>query len=197
MAYRLLEINAPFVLHYLVRWRTQAAFLPPLSSTPFASHVTLHIGVERSRLDAELVGCIARVYASARAYTCGPVPIMDRVVAVGVQRLPVSAIHLERFFAEPVDAPEDALQTFELKVASTGKSVSVKQGTSIVAALAEIGVKVDTSCAEEVCGTCIVDVVSGKPDHRDNFLSKAERASDAVICCCVSRLKSSVVVLDL
>jgi ferredoxin-NADP reductase len=86
MAYRLLEINAPFVLHYFARMRTQAAFLPLLSSTPFASHVTLHIGVERSRMDEELVGCFARVYASALAYTCGPAPFMDRVVAVGAQK---------------------------------------------------------------------------------------------------------------
>jgi ferredoxin len=66
-----------------------------------------------------------------------------------------------------------------------------------VEALASIDILVDTSCGEGVCGTCMVDVVSGEPEHRDHCLSKSERASGAVICCCVSRSRSPVLVLDL
>jgi vanillate O-demethylase ferredoxin subunit len=43
----------------------------------------------------------------------------------------------------------------------------------------------------------MVDVVSGEPEHRDHCLSKAERVSNSVICCCVSRSRSPVLVLDL
>jgi vanillate O-demethylase ferredoxin subunit len=43
----------------------------------------------------------------------------------------------------------------------------------------------------------MVDVVSGTPEHRDHCLSKAERASGKVICCCISRATSPVLVLDL
>ncbi|MFP3335242.1 2Fe-2S iron-sulfur cluster binding domain-containing protein, partial [Pseudomonas sp. SIMBA_064] len=62
---------------------------------------------------------------------------------------------------------------------------------------ARIGIEVDTSCGEGVCGTCMVPVLDGEPDHRDHCLSKAERASNTVICCCVSRARSAVLVLDL
>jgi ferredoxin len=75
--------------------------------------------------------------------------------------------------------------------------VRVDASTSIVDALAEIGIEVETSCGEGICGTCMVDVASGEPEHRDHCLSKAERASGKVICCCVSRSKSAVLVLDL
>jgi vanillate O-demethylase ferredoxin subunit len=75
--------------------------------------------------------------------------------------------------------------------------VRVDKDTTIVAALASIGIEVDTSCGEGVCGTCMVDVVSGTPEHRDHCLSKAERASGKVICCCISRAASPVLVLDL
>jgi vanillate O-demethylase ferredoxin subunit len=75
--------------------------------------------------------------------------------------------------------------------------VKVDEKTSIVDALATIGIEVDTSCGEGVCGTCMVDVISGEPEHRDHCLSKAERASNSVICCCVSRSRTPVLVLDL
>ncbi|OUL73744.1 2Fe-2S iron-sulfur cluster-binding protein, partial [Paraburkholderia hospita] len=113
-------------------------------------------------------------------------------------RLPADAIHLERFTAEPQAPGSDAaLDSFDVQLASSGKTVRVDSKTSIVEALAAIGIEVDTSCGEGVCGTCMVDVVSGEPEHRDHCLSKAERASNSVICCCVSRSRSPVLVLDL
>ena len=49
--------------------------------------------------------------------------------------------------------------------------------------------------------TGAVDVVEPtldrEPEHRDHCLSKAERASNRVICCCVSRSRTPVLVLDL
>jgi ferredoxin len=93
-----------------------------------------------------------------------------------------------------MDAP---LDSFEVQLASSGQTVHVDAKTSIVDALASIGIEVDTSCGEGVCGTCMVDVVSGEPEHRDHCLSKAERASNSVICCCVSRSRTPVLVLDL
>jgi vanillate O-demethylase ferredoxin subunit len=123
---------------------------------------------------------------------------MDRVVAAGEARLPADAIHLERFAAEPRAHGSDAgLDSFDVQLASSGQIVRVDSKTSIVEALAAIGVEVDTSCGEGVCGTCMIDVVSGEPEHRDHCLSKAERASNSVICCCVSRSRSPVLVLDL
>jgi vanillate O-demethylase ferredoxin subunit len=197
MAYRLVKSGEPFMLHYFARDERQAAFLSLLKSAPFVEHVTLHFGVDRDRLDDVLAECFATVNDGAHAYTCGPGPFMDRVVEVGSRRLPEDAIHLERFTAEPAATNEAALDTFDIKLASSGATVRVGKGTSIVAALASIGVEVDTSCEEGVCGTCMIDVVSGEPDHRDHCLSKGERASNKVICCCVSRSKSPVLVLDL
>jgi vanillate O-demethylase ferredoxin subunit len=122
---------------------------------------------------------------------------MDAVVETAQARLPAHAIHLERFKAEPVSAAETSLESFEVQLAGSGQTVRVDKSTSIVDALASIGIEVDTSCGEGVCGTCMVDVVSGEPEHRDHCLSKAERASNSLICCCVSRSRSPVLVLDL
>lgn len=97
---------------------------------------------------------------------------MDVVVESAQKRLPADAIHLERFKAEPHAQPETSLDTFDVKIASSGETVRVDAATSIVDALASIGIEVDTSCGEGVCGTCMVDVVSGEPEHRDHCLSR-------------------------
>lgn len=121
---------------------------------------------------------------------------MDKVVEVGEAVVGPDAVHLERFAAEPVAASDGALDNFEVEVSGSGQVVQVGKGETIVVALARIGIEIDTSCGEGVCGTCIVDVVDGEPEHRDNCLSKAERASNQVICCCVSRSRSKRLVLD-
>ncbi|KVC29576.1 PDR/VanB family oxidoreductase [Burkholderia pseudomultivorans] len=197
MAYALDRRGARYRLHYFARSREHAAFVDALSAEPFASHVTFHYGVAPDALAAELARCVASLDAQAHVYTCGPGPFMDAVVAAAATRVPDAAIHLERFAAEPAPADAAPAGGFEVRLRRSGQSVHVAPDTSIVDALAQIGIEVDTSCGEGVCGTCMVPVVDGEPDHRDHCLSKAERASNTVICCCVSRARSAVLVLDL
>ncbi|WP_233807751.1 PDR/VanB family oxidoreductase [Paraburkholderia sp. HP33-1] len=197
MAYRLAARQARFTLHYFARSEAHAAFMTLLTREPFARHVKLHFGVQPDELKPALDACLHDAGANAHVYTCGPAPFMDLVVASAEQRLPAEAIHLERFKAEPAQTAEASLDGFDVQLAGSGRTVRVDANTSIVAALASIGIEVDTSCGEGVCGTCMVDVVSGEPEHRDHCLSKAERASNSVICCCVSRSRTPVLVLDL
>lgn len=197
MAYRLIARRASFTLHYFARSEKHAAFKTLLARAPFDQHVKLHFGVDREALPASLDACLRDVGPDAHVYTCGPSPFMDMVVQAAQTYLPSESIHLERFKAEPATSTEASLDSFDVQVASTGRTVRVDPETSIVDALATLGIEVDTSCGEGVCGTCMVDVVSGEPEHRDHCLSKAERASNSVICCCVSRSRSPVLVLDL
>ncbi|QTO52284.1 PDR/VanB family oxidoreductase [Burkholderia latens] len=197
MAYRLLATDARFTLHYFARSEAHAAFMTLLTRAPFSAHVKLHFGVERNQQRSKLADCISDASPDAHVYTCGPSAFMDAVVETAQARLPADAIHLERFKGEPAVAAETSLDSFEVQLASSGQTVRVDKSTSIVDALAAIGIEVDTSCGEGVCGTCMVDVVSGEPEHRDHCLSKAERESNTVICCCVSRSRSPVLVLDL
>ncbi|MFM0217207.1 PDR/VanB family oxidoreductase [Paraburkholderia caledonica] len=197
MAYRLSARKARFTLHYFARSESHAAFMPLFTQAPFDAHVKLHFGVERDDLPHALDACLRDARDNAHVYTCGPAPFMDLVVETAQKRLRAESIHLERFKADAAPAEEASLDSFDVQIASTGETVHVDAKTSIVDALASIGIEVDTSCGEGVCGTCTVDVVSGEPEHRDHCLSKSERASNSVICCCVSRSRSPVLVLDL
>lgn len=102
MAYRLLKQEQRFVLHYFARSAEHAAFLPLLSRAPFNDFVRFHFGVARDQLDAALAGCVADARDGSHLYTCGPAPFMERVVAIGEQRVAADAIHLERFAAAPL-----------------------------------------------------------------------------------------------
>jgi vanillate O-demethylase ferredoxin subunit len=197
MAYRLSARKARFTLHYFARSESHAAFMPLFTQAPFDAHVKLHFGVEREALPHALDACLRDARDNAHVYTCGPAPFMDLVVETAQKRLRAESIHLERFKADAAPADEASLDSFDVQIASTGETVHVDAKTSIVDALASIGIEVDTSCGEGVCGTCMVDVVSGEPEHRDHCLSKSERASNSVICCCISRSRSPVLVLDL
>ena len=52
-------------------------------------------------------------------------------------------------------------------------------------------------CGEGVCGTCEVKVLEGLPDHRDHFLTDADKAGNRSIMVCCSGSKSSRLVLDI
>jgi vanillate O-demethylase ferredoxin subunit len=68
---------------------------------------------------------------------------------------------------------------------------------TVVAALAQAGVEVPTSCEQGVCGTCLTRVLSGEPDHRDVYLLDEEKAANDQFLPCCSRSKSPMLVLDL
>jgi tetrachlorobenzoquinone reductase len=86
---------------------------------------------------------------------------------------------------------------FEVRLHRSGRTITVAPGNSILNTLLEAGVDVDFSCAMGGCGTCETRIVEGIPDHRDNYLSEAEKAENDVIMICCSRSKTPVLVLDL
>ncbi|MDD0812691.1 2Fe-2S iron-sulfur cluster binding domain-containing protein [Curvibacter sp. RS43] len=81
--------------------------------------------------------------------------------------------------------------------AASGKTVQVKEGESIVAALKSVGIQVQVSCQEGVCGTCVCTVLEGECDHRDVYLTDEEKTDNDQIMTCCSRAKSARLVLDI
>ncbi|WP_454735655.1 PDR/VanB family oxidoreductase [Cupriavidus necator] len=196
MAHALNRQARPYHLHYFARSREHAAFLPILESSHFHGKVTFHFGLGRVALGAALATCMAGAAPGTHAYTCGPAPFMERVVEVGEDCLGPDAVHLEHFQADPAAASLPA-GAFEAELARSGKVIVVPEGVTLVDALTASGCDIDTECREGICGTCVVPVLDGEPDHRDNCLSKKEKAANKQICACVSRARTARIVLDL
>jgi len=190
MAYHLHLTGGAFRLHYFARSREQAAFVPLLERSGFAERARFHFGVQRDEQPAALDAILADLDGGTHVYTCGPKGFMQRVA----ESVPDDQLHIEHFQAlEPSGEPDTE---FELEI-DTGEVFTVPADRSILDVLEENGLAVDTSCREGICGTCVLPVLDGEPDHRDNCLTKKEKAAGDQIAVCVSRARGPRLVVEL
>jgi vanillate O-demethylase ferredoxin subunit len=195
MAHALHRAGRSFELHYCARSRSRSGFLHELESAPFADRVRYHFSEEGDdqRVDAAALIAAAGT-AGTHLYVCGPNGFMESAMAAAsAAGLEPARIHREYFNAE-VDTSGEG---FEVVAAASGKSVRVADGQTIVAALKSIGIRIEVSCEEGVCGTCVCTVLDGECDHRDVYLTDEEKADGDQIMACCSRAKSPRLVLDI
>jgi vanillate O-demethylase ferredoxin subunit len=60
--------------------------------------------------------------------------------------------------------------------------MEVEAGGSMLAALWELGAKIDASCEGGICGACEVRWLAGEPIHRDRALSPERRRTHLMAC---------------
>lgn len=184
----------PHVLHLFARDSAHAPFLKELSELGDAP---VHLGLVPPTLDKVLKGILAEPTADANLYICGPGPFMDLVERLAAMAgWPSGRVHLERFSIDPDDIDTSG-GGFEVILAQSGQTVFVNEGETIIGAMEKAGLVPLTSCEQGHCGTCMATVIEGEPDHRDSYLSRAERESGKVIMPCVSRCKGKRLILDL
>lgn len=192
MAHALEANGKDFLLYYVAR---EPVFAEALSAENFADKVVV-IRDRGQPDDDKLVPVTvieqAGLAANLSIYTCGPVGLMDAVVDAAVKAGVASdRIHKEAFAAQPIAGGE----SFEVLAAKSGVRVSVGADEAITTALARAGVKVAVNCEQGICGTCVVNLIEGEPEHRDEYLTEDERTDQIALCC--SRSRSSLLVVDL
>lgn len=196
MAEQLAAAGASFALHYAVRSRERAALMQRIEGSSFAPRVRLHCddGQASQRLDIERL--LHGAPEGTHLYFCGPAGFMNAVRdAAGRLGWPADRVHSESFAA--VVAVRDADEPFDVVLARSGRAIRVERDCSVTQALAAAGVVLPTSCEQGVCGTCLVPVLEGTPDHRDLYLTPAEQARNDQFTPCCSRALTSRLVLDL
>jgi vanillate O-demethylase ferredoxin subunit len=195
MAHQLHREGRDFRLHYFAAARERAAFADLLERSGFAERVRFHFGVPRHGQQAALDEILPGPDPDSRThvYTCGPKEFMQRVAATATRSLPEDHVHMEHFQA--LEPPGEPGTEFELEL-DTGEVFTVPADRSIVDVLAENGFEVDTSCREGICGTCVLPVLEGEPDHRDNCLTRKEKAANDQIATCVSRARGRRLVIE-
>ncbi len=194
MAYHLHRETHDFTLHYCARTPATAAFLNELNEAGFRGRVRLHFddGAAPQRFDP--VRDLPQPADDIHLYVCGPEGFMAWVIAEAQRRgYREPQIHRE-YFKSNVDASGKA---FDVVLSRSNRRIRVGEDSTIVAALADAGVKITTSCEEGICGTCLCTVVSGTPDHRDVYLTEEEKAANDQMLVCCSRSKTLELVLDL
>ncbi|WP_322029253.1 PDR/VanB family oxidoreductase [Paraburkholderia sp. J76] len=196
MAERLATIGASFTMHYCTRSRARTAFAERIGHARYSERVQFHFddGTQSQKLD--LAALLAQPDSGTHLYVCGPKGFMD--VVLGAARKagwPDARLHYEFFAVDGRETTGD--ERFEVEVASSGQVVVVGKDESVVAALAKAGIRIETSCEQGVCGTCLTRVLTGEPEHFDAYLTPDERAANDQFLPCCSRSKSARLVLDL
>ncbi len=196
MAQRLSRIHADFEMHYCTRSPERTAFQDLIAGSGLASRVHYHFdnGDQRQLLDIRDV--LGEPDDSTHLYVCGPDGFMAHVLqAARTYGWLPGNIHYEYFGAQPMDTSGDT--PFDVVIASSGETVRIPAGKSVVEILSQHDIDIEASCQQGVCGTCITRVLEGEPEHRDRVLSSEQKAKNDQFTPCCSRSKSPVLVLDL
>ncbi|MFF0157274.1 PDR/VanB family oxidoreductase [Streptomyces sp. NPDC005263] len=194
MAHALEASGAEYELHYCARSRADAAFLDELEHN---SRVRLHFDDGPDAQRFSVAADLGRPDPETAVYVCGPGGFMDFVISSALEAgWPAEAIHKERFAPVEDVAAHTAGATFRVRLAKSGGEFEVKDGESVLDALLAGGVDAPYSCQQGICGECIVRVLAGEPDHRDDILTDRERA-DGMFTTCSSRARSPILELDL
>lgn len=194
MAETLHRLGKDFDMHYCAHSQSRAAFISRIQSSPFAEKVTSYFADKNQKIDAQAI--IGAATAGTHLYVCGPSGFMTFIIDTATsQNWPKEHIHQEYFSAESVDKSHDAAFVVEIK--STGKIIDISAKQSVLEALEEADIFLPVSCEEGICGTCVTGVLEGEPEHRDVFLTDAEKAANDQFTPCCSRSKSARLVLDL
>lgn len=191
MAAELTAQARPYRLIYAGRSRDHLAFLDEIESLCGMSSL-VHCDKDDGVYD---LGKLMASLSSQSMYICGPLPLIDAAIAHAKELgWRDGRLHFE-VFAAPAARDTDA--GFQLVLKRSGQRVTVLAGQSILDALSDAGLAPVFDCRRGECGICRVPVLEGVPDHRDYCLSESEQAANDVIQICVSRSKTSTLVLDL
>ncbi|MFJ6079299.1 PDR/VanB family oxidoreductase [Pseudarthrobacter sp. NPDC092419] len=180
-----------FELHLAVRGPEHAALGHELKER-YGQRVTLYGDDGITRLNAREI--LAGRPLGTHAYVCGPAGMVDDVIeAAHVLGWTDSNIHFERF--EDLGSTGDP---FTVTLARSGAVIEVSPEQSLLEAAEEAGHKLPYLCRGGACGECETQVLDleGTIDHRDDWLTESERATNKLIMPCVSRATCSRLIID-
>jgi vanillate O-demethylase ferredoxin subunit len=194
MAHTLQKAGRAFEFHYSARSQARAALLAEVEGATYSGKLALHFDEEAPPNPADPITILRAAPPDAQVYVCGPKGYMDWIIATArAQGFPDERIHFEYFQSEVSKGG----QRFVVVAQASGLEVAVEPEESIAQALLRLGIRVQVSCEQGICGTCLCNVVEGTPDHRDAYQTDEEKAANDQITVCCSRALTERLVLDI
>jgi phthalate 4,5-dioxygenase reductase subunit len=180
-----------FRLFYCSRSPETTAFRDELGAPEFKDCVTIHYDYGDLSHSLDLKPILVERKNREHLYCCGPRPLMEAVRAFTSHWSP-AAVHFEAFSEADTHKATDT--SFKVKLARSGDTIEVAKGETILEALRAHGLDVLSSCETGTCGTCKTKLLAGEADHRDLYLTEADKAGNIMIC--VSRAKGDEITID-
>ena len=193
MAHTLAAQGREFVLHYTAKTPREMAYREFLAREfgPRA-HFYFSAVLSAALLDADTV--LQESPQDAVFYVCGPLALIAAVRAAATRRgVSQERVRFEHFTTQTSTAD----QPVELELRRSGRTVHVPADQTVLQAIELAGVAARYDCRTGDCGACAVKVLEGVPEHRDAVLTATEKDQAGLMCVCISRSKTTRLVLDI
>ncbi|WP_258052412.1 hybrid-cluster NAD(P)-dependent oxidoreductase [Mesorhizobium sp. INR15] len=140
-------------------------------------------GGTTGQIGAELMRTLVPDLAEREIFMCGPEGFMKAARAMA-EEVSVAALHEESFGEKIVVEDTDGLGG-EVYFSLSGKQGACAPGETLLEAALNVGIWIDSSCQQGVCGSCKVKMTQGHVDMDDlGGLSDDEKAEGYVLACC-------------
>lgn len=192
MALALARTDADFRVLYAARRDADLALADRLRAVVGERLQTV---VDERGQSIDIAGEIGRLAPEGELYLCGPIGLMEAVKRTwAAAGRPVAQLRFETFGA----SGRFATVPFTVEIPRLGKRIEVPANRSLLEALEGAGVAMIHDCRRGECGLCALPILDtdGIVDHRDVFFSDEEKADNAKLCTCVSRLAGGTLTLD-
>ncbi|HEX7066280.1 MAG TPA: PDR/VanB family oxidoreductase [Bacillales bacterium] len=184
--------GSSFELHYAARSRAECAFHQLISRKyPAQSEFYFSQEEEKRRMTTKP---LLNQPIGTHVYFCGPELMLSQFSEAALSYgYPKGSLHFERFTANKAPSPVP----FQVELCKSKRELTVPKDCTLLDVLLKAGVKAPYSCKVGECGTCELEVLDGKVDHYDSFLSEEEKEEQGAILTCVSRACSEKLVLNI
>lgn len=158
----------------------------------------------RGRLDLTTLLDLAPDLVEREVFTCGPAPYMDAVRGLlSAAGADPGRCHEESFdlglaaatvtpSCAPVPGPA-AGPSYTVELRRSGRTLECDEGTTVLAAVAQAGITLPSSCQEGVCGTCKTTLLAGRVEmSHAGGIRPREIAQDRILLCCSTPLDDLV-----
>ena len=192
MTHALARAGANFRMLYACRRRLDLAFADELQDL-IGDRLRLFVSEEGGRIELEQE--IEQLGPAGELYVCGPIGMLEAAKQHWRQSgRPIDQLRFETFGS----SGRFASQPFKLKIPRLCLEIDVPANQTMLDALEAAGVEMIFDCRRGECGLCALPIlaVDGIVDHRDVFFSNEERALNAKLCTCVSRVVGSSITVD-
>jgi vanillate O-demethylase ferredoxin subunit len=193
MAEALVWRGAAVTMLYAGRSRAEMAYLAELEAA-LGGALTVWADEERGS-PPDLAGAFAALPPGGQAYVCGPNPMLEAAKRAWAEAgRPQAELRFETFGSSGAYPS----LPFTVHVADLGRDIEVPADRSLLDCLEAAGLEVMSECRRGECGLCVLKVqgCTTPIDHRDVFLSDAQRAAGDRLCACVSRAAGGTLTVE-
>jgi ferredoxin-NADP reductase len=191
MARALDAAGRSYALHYAAREASAMAYRDEVAAL---SGATCWLDGGDPRQGIPLAPTIGAPQPARHLYVCGPAGLIQAVqTQAKALGWPDAQVHSELF---SVAQDAGTAKSFAVELKTSNVTLTVPADKTILDVMIEAGLDPLFDCRRGDCGVCTTQVIDGEAEHRDICLSASDRERGD-FCPCVSRAKSSRLVLDL